>query len=647
MAHNDLENYFMDYLAADPPQSFEAIYSILERFNAPWLYGEGAIRAIDRDARSVAIPDFCTGEPSVFGAPLPFLERIPFLYRLHRLHQLSTVGVSTHFGARHSRFSHSVGVVGIAALMLEALSRRFDGAEHKIVSEAYESLQDEIVPTACLAYCALHDAFHGPFGHSLDIMKDVFGVSSSEKLDNKYLREGLSAAISGKPDPIGRQLRLAAELWVDTERVDEFLELVLLLSRKSELLASKPHLYFLHQIANSLVDADRLDYIVRDGLYLEAKDYSTAYRALIKSLRIVDWPRRTEGSKAVNEHDLEPIRACLAFEISTEEAAADLLGKRREYYTRYYEKAEKLVIDDMICHALAYILDDKKIPDRAPVGSERVVGNIRRNIMFLTDESFVPAMLELKADPACYDLIFRFMQRQFFEVVISIPVRLDEVMDTKMAVKAWSDLVTSFLQEKADRAGVLYAAKLISEDDIAEARTVFPQHLQQVISRVDEGMEEKILSFGFQYWVQAAFRQRQRFERNVWRRLSHDERREDQLNRIAEREFGDVAARDRLENFPPLHVTTSSYFAMLDKRDVQLQRKEGQGVEDLLFYNLDDGTVQEKAVKPNTKEDRASYPLVLSALPSVIQEFGSDAVRAAFFEELRSLSWLVDRFSPE
>jgi HD superfamily phosphohydrolase len=644
MPQNQLERSLATYLANERPTSFEDILAVLQRYNAPWIWGEGAIEAINAEARPTALPDFQTSEENLFELPLPFLERIPFLYRLNSLRQLSTVAVTTHFAARHSRLSHSIGAVAIANLMLDRLSARQFDDPSELVQEAYADVQDELVRKSCLVYCALHDAFHGPFGHSLDIMKDVFGTSHSEKLDDKYLREGLSAALSRNPGPVGNQLRLAAQLWVGLENADELLRQVLLLSRKSELLEQKPHLYFLHQIVNSHIDADRLDYVIRDGLYLEAKDFSTSYRTLINSIRIVEWPRL--GSEVLGLQQDERPRACLAFASVAEDAAAELLGKRREYYTRYYEKAEKLVVDDMICHALAYVLDDKQVPDHPPPLQTDIVANIRRNVMMLTDETFIPAMLDLKADPACYDLLFRFMQRQHFEIVASISVRLDEVIEIRNAVKLWVDAVGEFLLKKARAVGMQYAAKLASEEDIQSARSAFAEYFQSAVASSKTGLQDiegKILSFGFQYWVQSVFRQRQKFEKRVWDRLTGAGRFDNQLNIVAEREFGDASSRDRFALRPPLHVTTSSFFTLLDKRDVLLQRKEGQPPEELLFYDLDDiNHIEEREVTPHAKEDRPAYPLVVSAMPSIVLEIGADAIRDAFYEELKSFSWLVD-----
>ena len=86
---------------------------------------------------------------------------------------------------------------------------------------------------------------------------------------------------------------------------------------------------------------------------------------------------------------------------------------------------------------------------------------------------------------------------------------------------------------------------------------------------------------------------------------------------------------------------------MLDYHAVLRQRKEStHPFEEILFYDIDEpDTVKEIAIKPAAKEDRPSYPLVLSAPQEIIDVFGVAELSEAFVAELRALDWLVRRFS--
>src|SRR6187401_3415505 len=70
--------------------------------------------------------------------------------RLRRIRQLGMASLA-YPGADHSRYSHSLGVMQTARLMLGQL-------RHAVSI-------DEGEETVCLAACLLHDLGHGPFSH--------------------------------------------------------------------------------------------------------------------------------------------------------------------------------------------------------------------------------------------------------------------------------------------------------------------------------------------------------------------------------------------------------------------------------------------------------------------------------------------------
>ena len=144
--------------------------------------------------------------------------------RLRRIRQLGMASLA-YPGADHSRYSHSLGVMQTARLMLNQLRHTVpidDGDE-----------------TVCLAACLLHDLGHGPFSH---VFERVTGVS----------HEGLTR-------------RVILDEQSDVHRVlagyDPGLP-----GRVVELLAGRsPRAYFCDVLASQL-DADRFDYLLRDSL---------------------------------------------------------------------------------------------------------------------------------------------------------------------------------------------------------------------------------------------------------------------------------------------------------------------------------------------------------------------------------------------
>lgn len=144
--------------------------------------------------------------------------------RLRRIRQLALSSLVYH-GAEHSRFSHSIGVAWLARRMLDSIARGVDVPE------------DERLVT--LAAALLHDVGHGPFSHALETLG---GGHHEERtlaliLDSESEIHAILAATS--PDFPGR-----------------------VAARVGGTDSSAP---WLREIVSSQLDADRLDYILRDG----------------------------------------------------------------------------------------------------------------------------------------------------------------------------------------------------------------------------------------------------------------------------------------------------------------------------------------------------------------------------------------------
>jgi HD superfamily phosphohydrolase len=144
--------------------------------------------------------------------------------RLRRIRQLGMASLA-YPGADHSRYSHSVGVMETARKMLEQLGRSF-----------YISDEDT---TVCLSAALLHDLGHGPFSH---VFERVSGVD----------HEAITRTLILDPDSQVNQVLLSRDPALP-QRIVQLLEPV------------TPRTY-LADIISSQLDADRLDYLLRDNL---------------------------------------------------------------------------------------------------------------------------------------------------------------------------------------------------------------------------------------------------------------------------------------------------------------------------------------------------------------------------------------------
>jgi HD superfamily phosphohydrolase len=144
--------------------------------------------------------------------------------RLRRVRQLGFASLA-YPGADHNRYSHSLGVMETARKMLSHLAQSFPIAKEE--------------QTICLAACLLHDLGHGPFSH---VFERISGFD----------HEAITRRIIEDPESEVHQILAnhAAQLPAQVGRF----------------IGGDPPRTFLSDVLSSQLDADRLDYLLRDNL---------------------------------------------------------------------------------------------------------------------------------------------------------------------------------------------------------------------------------------------------------------------------------------------------------------------------------------------------------------------------------------------
>jgi HD superfamily phosphohydrolase len=146
--------------------------------------------------------------------------------RLRRIRQLGMASLA-YPGADHSRYSHSLGVMETARKILDQLKRDF---AQKLDGEG---------ETVCLVAALLHDLGHGPFSH---VFERVSGIHH-ERLTQRVIMDAHSEI---------HRILIGFDKHLP-DRVVEFLQY-------------KPKRTFYCDVISSQLDADRLDYLLRDNL---------------------------------------------------------------------------------------------------------------------------------------------------------------------------------------------------------------------------------------------------------------------------------------------------------------------------------------------------------------------------------------------
>jgi len=206
-------------------------------------------RALGGQARERLLRDPVHGliaidESTAEGRLLVGLIDSPEFQRLRRIRQLGLACVAFH-GAEHSRFNHSIGAFHLAREMLEQLGRRY-------------GLDRELILSASVA-ALLHDLGHGPFSH---VWERRFGrphEAWTVRLlhDERTVVHGVLAA-----------------------RAPNFPSII------EAILCGRAKPGYLASVVSGQLDADRMDYLLRDGLMTGVKYGVFDLDRLLHMLRI-------------------------------------------------------------------------------------------------------------------------------------------------------------------------------------------------------------------------------------------------------------------------------------------------------------------------------------------------------------------------
>jgi HD superfamily phosphohydrolase len=277
---------------------------------------------------------------STFGPEIDRLRRLtaePALNRLNHVKQLSTAHLSSAIGGAHSRLEHSLGAFDTAVMML-SIAYNFMMSK----PNEYTNPARDLMTRAALVLALLHDAFHPPFGHVLDPLRPVILPQKDEpRIDNaaKYLE--FAQAL----DERGVVHELLAKVY-DAGRLQPILEMCLRLLDHATAPALprdlKPYAFIIDILWGQL-DHDRFDYLFRDVAHVFpfATERPLRLSALRDKIQCVEDTQSGEVRLTFNASDAE---------------LDEFLRFRQRMYNDVYEGHLKAPFDEMILHAVMYLL---------------------------------------------------------------------------------------------------------------------------------------------------------------------------------------------------------------------------------------------------------------------------------------------------
>ena len=201
--------------------------------------------------------------------------------RLRHIRQNGLVNLVFH-GAEHSRFGHSLGCAYLAREMYYRIVRNMD--------EAVDG--QRLVETTAAAL--LHDVGHGPFSHVLEEILHSYGIRfDHEVMTYRILTEPgsdvqrlLASVDPGLPEEVGLYINKKA--------------------RAKLVRGGKRKDHWCYKLVSSQIDADRLDYLVRDAYYAGLEGHGFDLQRLLDMLLHLDHSRI-----AVYRRGLEPVEGYL------------------------------------------------------------------------------------------------------------------------------------------------------------------------------------------------------------------------------------------------------------------------------------------------------------------------------------------------
>ncbi len=231
--------------------------------------------------------------------------------RLRRIRQLGTAS-STFHGAEHSRFTHSVGVYEITRQICDLFQRNYPTK-----TPPQDGLWDDHERLVALCAALLHDIGHGPYSHTFE---HIFHTD----------HEKLTVTILTSPETEVNQVlkRVSADFPAKVASVIQ---------------KSYPDPQVV-QMISSQIDADRMDYLLRDSYYT-GTNYGTF--DLERILRV-----------------MRPYHNGITFHISGMHAVEDYIVSRFQMYQQVYFHPVSRSMEVILSHLLKrakYLFEHKDL----------------------------------------------------------------------------------------------------------------------------------------------------------------------------------------------------------------------------------------------------------------------------------------------
>jgi len=279
--------------------------------------------------------------------------------RLKRIHQLGTT-YQVYHTAEHSRFAHSLGVYEIVRRMVHEIS----GIDELLTEE------DKI---AVMAAGLLHDVGHGPFSHIFETISGIHHEAITRRiiLEDSEVHRVLEAAQPGLS-------KIVASILDHTHPKA-----------------------ILTQFVSSQLDADRMDYLLRDAYFTGTSYGQYDIERILRTFKV------SSDKLTIKESGVHSIEDYI-------------MARYHMYYQVYYHpvgRAVEAILIGFFKRLQDLIEKDPSVSDRYPM-FKILYGETDLKAFFHLDEAACFYGFHLASegsDPILSDLAKRMLNRQLFE----------------------------------------------------------------------------------------------------------------------------------------------------------------------------------------------------------------------------------------
>ena len=356
--------------------------------------------------------------PPVFRDPIHGLLRIEpgdeFLVELidspefQRLRRVRQLGVShfTYPGAEHTRFNHSLGVLHVAQRILDMLERRYgrDSGIGRQINEHSRSVK---------AAALLHDTGHGAFSH---LMERAFKDTADHEARSQQIISGAESSLPA----------LFKKHGLDAGNVAGIVGKVF-------------PIRFLQDIVSSSLDADRMDYLLRDAHFTGVRYGIFDLEWLLHAVCLGTLTEPGEGGE-------KTMRLCLDRKRALHSAEQMLLARQHMSVQVYFHKSTRRWEAHLLC--LFREASRLALEENLPLGTPSLIseyfrtrGGVIHAVFLRIDEPSIIGAINLwssTAGPAhrlLADLSLAYLERKKIFQMLEIPASASAAAEWEQKLK--------------------------------------------------------------------------------------------------------------------------------------------------------------------------------------------------------------------